>query len=251
LAQAHALLGHHENARAVLPRIDLPAIRVFEPELFLAYAWAAAADHREEEAAAAACRAASSAAGMGQLALEGRALHTAVCLLRATGVAGRLKELAEEVRSRLFDAYARHAEAVVAGHGESLDDIATEFESLDARLLAADAAAQASEAYARAGHRRRAAISAARAVGLSRASGGIHTPALKRLGSRSLTPRELQVAEMAAEGVSNRSIAHRLELSVRTVETHLASAYLKLGISTRAALPEALGAMAGTFRSPR
>jgi DNA-binding CsgD family transcriptional regulator len=250
LAQAHALLGHHESARAFLPRIDLPSARIFEPELFLAHAWAAAADHREEEAAAAACRAASSAAGMGQLALEGRALHTAVRLGRATGVTRRLRELAEEVGSRLFDAFARHAEAVAGGLGESLDDVATEFESLDARLLAADAAAQASEAHARAGHRRRATISAARAVGLSRASGGIHTPALERLGSRSLTARELQVAEMAAEGVSNRSIAHKLELSVRTVETHLANAYAKLGISTRAALPEALGAMAGTSSLP-
>jgi len=249
LTQAHALLGHLANARAVLASIDPPAVRVFEPELFLAYAWAVAADHREEEAAAAACRAASSAAGMGQLALEGRALHTAVRLGRASDVAGRLTELAEEVGSRLFNAFARHAEAVAGGLGESLDDVATEFESLDARLLAADAAAQASEAHARAGNRRRAAMSAARAVGLSRTSGGVHTPALERLGSRSLTTRERQVAEMAAEGVSNQGIAHRIELSVRTVETHLANAYAKLGISTRTALPEALGVVAGPPRS--
>jgi DNA-binding NarL/FixJ family response regulator len=46
---------------------------------------------------------------------------------------------------------------------------------------------------------------------------------------------------MASEGVSNQGIARKLELSVRTVETHLANAYAKLGISTRAALVEALG----------
>jgi DNA-binding CsgD family transcriptional regulator len=241
LAQAHALLGDPASARATLTGPDSPTVRVFEPEYLLAQAWTAAADHREEEAAAAALEAASSAAGMKQLAVEGRALHTAVRLGGAPKVAGRLKELAEEVGGRMFGAFARHAEAVVGRLGERLDEVAIEFESLGARVLAADATAQAAEAHTSAGNRRRAAMSAARAVALARASGGVHTPALERLGSRSLTARERQVAMMAAERVSNQGIARKLGLSVRTVETHLANAYAKLGISTRAALVEALG----------
>ncbi|NGN69562.1 AAA family ATPase [Streptomyces sp. A7024] len=48
-----------------------------------------------------------------------------------------------------------------------------------------------------------------------------------------LTPQELQVTRLAAEGVSSREIAARLFLSPRTVEYHLYKAYPKLGIANR------------------
>ncbi|MGP4027505.1 helix-turn-helix transcriptional regulator [Actinomadura sp. 3N407] len=48
-----------------------------------------------------------------------------------------------------------------------------------------------------------------------------------------LTPQELQVVRMAAEGTSSREIASQLFLSPRTVEYHLYKAYPKLGISSR------------------
>ncbi|HEV8623602.1 MAG TPA: AAA family ATPase [Acidimicrobiia bacterium] len=48
-----------------------------------------------------------------------------------------------------------------------------------------------------------------------------------------LTARELQVARLAAKGLSNRDIAARLFVSTRTVENHLHRVYSKLGISTR------------------
>jgi DNA-binding CsgD family transcriptional regulator len=240
LAQGHALLGDPVSAGTALAGIESSVVRVFEPEYLLAEAWTAAADHRDEEAVAAALRAAASAARMGQLAVEARALHTAVRLGRATEVVGRLQELAAEVGGRLLNAFARHAEAVASGLGDLLDEVVAEFESMSARVLAADAAAQAAEAHAAAGSRRRATMSAARATALARTAGGVRTPALDRLGSRSLTARERQVAAMAADGMSNQGIASRLRLSVRTVETHLANAYAKLGISTRAALSDAL-----------
>ena len=55
-----------------------------------------------------------------------------------------------------------------------------------------------------------------------------------------LTPTERQVAELAAEGVTNREIATRLFVSPKTVEANLARAYRKLGIATRAQLGAAL-----------
>lgn len=55
-----------------------------------------------------------------------------------------------------------------------------------------------------------------------------------------LSPRELEVAELAAGGMTDRAIAARLVLSVRTIESHLASAYRKLAVSSRAELPSAL-----------
>ena len=56
-----------------------------------------------------------------------------------------------------------------------------------------------------------------------------------------LTPQELQIARMAASGLSNRDIGRQLYLSHRTVGAHLYRAFPKLGISSRGQLSEALG----------
>lgn len=55
-----------------------------------------------------------------------------------------------------------------------------------------------------------------------------------------LTPQELEIAMLAATGLSNKQIGTRLMLSHRTVGAHLYRAFPKLGISTRAALRDAL-----------
>jgi DNA-binding CsgD family transcriptional regulator len=55
-----------------------------------------------------------------------------------------------------------------------------------------------------------------------------------------LTQQELQIAHMAAEGLSNREIAQRLYISPRTVGCHLYRIFPKLRISTRAHLNAAL-----------
>ena len=63
---------------------------------------------------------------------------------------------------------------------------------------------------------------------------------IKRIGVRKaktgLTENESNVAELAAQGLSNREIAGRLFISQRTVESNLARAYRKLGIDSRAEL---------------
>ncbi|MFJ7335918.1 LuxR C-terminal-related transcriptional regulator [Streptomyces sp. NPDC101116] len=60
-------------------------------------------------------------------------------------------------------------------------------------------------------------------------------------GVEALTPSELRVAKMAAEGMTNRAIAGELFVELRTVELHLSRTYRKLGIAGRAGLGEALG----------
>jgi DNA-binding CsgD family transcriptional regulator len=62
-----------------------------------------------------------------------------------------------------------------------------------------------------------------------------------RSGPRSLTPAELRVATLAADGLSNRQIAQTLFLSTKTIEGQLSHAYAKLKISSRADLAAALG----------
>ncbi len=55
-----------------------------------------------------------------------------------------------------------------------------------------------------------------------------------------LTPQEREVVLLAAAGLTNRQIAQRLLISRRTVDVHLYRSFAKLGISTRAALPDAI-----------
>ncbi|MDQ1065100.1 helix-turn-helix transcriptional regulator [Streptomyces canus] len=58
-----------------------------------------------------------------------------------------------------------------------------------------------------------------------------------------LTPHELQIAQLAAEGLTNRDIGARLYLSPRTIGFHLHKIFPKLGITSRAQLRDALGHM--------
>jgi DNA-binding CsgD family transcriptional regulator len=51
-----------------------------------------------------------------------------------------------------------------------------------------------------------------------------------------LSPREMEIARMAADGLANKLIAASFRLSLRTVEKHLTSIYLKLGLRNRAEL---------------
>jgi DNA-binding CsgD family transcriptional regulator len=61
-----------------------------------------------------------------------------------------------------------------------------------------------------------------------------------RTGVDALTPSEMRVARLAADGRSNREIAGELYVTVKAIEGHLARAYAKLGIEGRSQLAEAL-----------
>jgi DNA-binding CsgD family transcriptional regulator len=61
-----------------------------------------------------------------------------------------------------------------------------------------------------------------------------------RTGLDALTPSELRVARLAAEGRSNRDIACELYVTLKAVEGHLGRVYAKLGIEGRSQLPRAL-----------
>ncbi|MEV0977686.1 AAA family ATPase [Streptomyces sp. NPDC049915] len=73
-----------------------------------------------------------------------------------------------------------------------------------------------------------------------RAERALHSHATRDGGACSLTAQELRIAQLAADGLTNKEIGARLSLSPRTVGGHLAKVFPKLGIASRAALARAL-----------
>ncbi|HWM70192.1 MAG TPA: helix-turn-helix transcriptional regulator, partial [Steroidobacteraceae bacterium] len=67
----------------------------------------------------------------------------------------------------------------------------------------------------------------------------------------SLTPREREIAMLAAGGLTNKEIGQRLFLSPRTVGGHLHRIFPKLGITSRAALRDALNALSPEHQGDR
>lgn len=63
-----------------------------------------------------------------------------------------------------------------------------------------------------------------------------YTPSPKGDAVENLTPREVEVLQLIASGYTNRQIAEKLTVSVRTVESHRANLIDKLGIRTRVEL---------------
>ncbi|MFF0200579.1 LuxR C-terminal-related transcriptional regulator [Streptomyces sp. NPDC005017] len=119
-----------------------------------------------------------------------------------------------------------HADALSRADGPALDGAAEALRERGFLLFAAEAHAQAVRA-----HRDplAARTSRTRAVALARRCQGARTPALTGLVLGELTARQRQIVTLAAAGLSNRQIAERLTLSVRTVGNHLYSAYTRLG----------------------
>jgi DNA-binding CsgD family transcriptional regulator len=140
----------------------------------------------------------------------------------------------EKVIDRLTGVFARHADALTRADGPALDEVAEELERRGFTLFAAEAYAQAVRAHRDPSAARH---SRTRAVALARRCQGARTPALAGLVLGELTARQRQIVTLAAAGLSNRQIAERLTLSIRTVGNHLYSAYARLGASDRGALP--------------
>jgi DNA-binding CsgD family transcriptional regulator len=85
-----------------------------------------------------------------------------------------------------------------------------------------------------------------RATGVSRSPAGPATMVV-------LTPQEHEISQLAASGLTNKQIGAQLYLSPRTVSAHLYRVFPKLGISSRAALRDALARVpqeAGAARRP-
>ncbi|GAA1285970.1 LuxR family transcriptional regulator [Planotetraspora silvatica] len=183
---------------------------------------------------------AGEAASRGLRAYEVTAWHDLVRLGAAHLAESRLARLAGEVEGPLVGLLSRHATACVSKDGVGLDALSAEFAALELRVHAAEAAAQAAVVHDGEGNVRAAQASRTRAWSLARDCPGVRTPALVRLVLPELTARQREVAALAAEGLTNRQIADRLVLSIRTVANHLGAVYERLGVGDRVALGEIL-----------
>ncbi|MEV4802769.1 LuxR C-terminal-related transcriptional regulator [Nonomuraea sp. NPDC049421] len=136
-----------------------------------------------------------------------------------------------EVEGALAVLFARHARA--QGDPDALRAVAGEFERRGMLLYAAEATAQEAAAYRESGRGTLARGAQTRACALARRCTGVSTPALVRLATPELTPRQREIVQLAAAGLTNRQIADRLTLSTRTAANHLQAAYDKLGVNDR------------------
>ncbi|GIH09811.1 LuxR family transcriptional regulator [Rhizocola hellebori] len=238
MAHGQALTGETHLASQTLAEADRLAadsMRVLTGWTQLARTWVTAA--LRGDAVPLAQQAARAARQGGSTGFEALALHDMVRLGAPELAIDRLSALAGESGHRLADLYAAHARAVADSNAAALAEVSAGFAELGSPLLAAEAAAEESNQHRDDGRLAQASAATARALTLIRHCEDTPcSPALSILEAPQITPRQGEIAELAARGMSSKEIGRRLMLSVRTVENHLHSVYRKLGISTRAEL---------------
>ncbi|HEY8583778.1 MAG TPA: helix-turn-helix transcriptional regulator, partial [Capillimicrobium sp.] len=245
IAQAAAQAGQADAARAAVAEMEHVPIRHqgFAAEVDLGRAWAAAAGGDLRRAAAIAQDAADAARAAGQDGLAARALHESCRFAPDAAAAAGLADLGRSVEGPLPACAAAHAAALVAGDGPALVVVAERFARLGAPLLAAEASTAAGRQLRAAGREASARGALARAAAWHALCEEARTPGLDRAPeTEALTPREREVALLAADGLTSREIAERLVVSVRTVDNQLHRVYRKLGVRRRQELAPLLTA---------
>ncbi|BBY65323.1 helix-turn-helix transcriptional regulator [Mycolicibacterium helvum] len=247
LVTALAMHGDTDEAAARLADLDhiRRPFRSLDYERSLARAWVVASQGAVSEAIGNCLSAAERASQNGQFGAEVLCLQTATQFGDRTS-ASRLAELESIVSGPRAGLAARFAAALRDGDGSELSSVSEGFEELGDLVTAVDAAAHAALAYRRHDQRGSALGCSTRAAAVAERCGGLVTPALRQAAEPlPLTDREREIAMLIGQGLSNRAIAERLTLSVRTVESHVLRAMAKTGTSSR----EELAALVG--RSPR
>jgi DNA-binding CsgD family transcriptional regulator len=208
-------------------------------DLVRAVAWNLARDGRLSEAIGLLLSAADARAGDDRRTDTVTLLHDAL-RLGGRAAAGPLTQLAPQVDGELSEARGAHAAATERRDARALQTAAERFEALGANLCAAEVFVVAAGMLRADGTSRAANALQTRAATLVERCEGASTPALRAdTGSAPLSPREREVAVLAARGVSSKEIARQLALSVRTVDNHLQSIYAKLGVAGRMELAAA------------
>ncbi len=175
--------------------------------------------------------AAAQAAAAGAHLCEARYLVELVERCGTDDHIGRVDELAQVLDAPLLQLLCHSAVARLKGDADTMLEAAASLANSGLVPRAASLYREVERLARRNGDARL----ARDAAGRRRALGGA-TPEANEGAHPLLSKREAEVAGLAGGGLSDREIAARLVVSVRTVESHLASAYRKLGIASRAEL---------------
>ncbi|MGZ6616374.1 MAG: helix-turn-helix transcriptional regulator [Solirubrobacteraceae bacterium] len=204
-----AIRDNHYGDRFIAPTLTRLALAHGEPRL------AEAAAGRADEAA----RLAGDVPSVHSAARRCRGLITSdpEPLLEAVALAARSRRLLLHAGACEDAASVLAADATAAADARRLlEQAIDDYEAIGASWSAARATAQLRGLGGRPGSR-----------------GSRRRP---QTGWQSLTPSERAVAELVAEGLTNREVAQRLFISPHTVNTHLRHAFQKLDVSTRTGL---------------
>lgn len=229
LAEALALVGDLNGSAGAWEQADVDNANeaAFLPDMVRAGAWVRWAQGQSLDAHKEVQRAIDIAASSGVAVTEMCALQDAARLgSPLTPLLARMEELAEWMEGPVPPVVVAHLRALHSGDPAGLLAAGHGLADLGLWLTAAECAATAGDpALARQWAER---------------CQGAMTPMLAGRSTTALTSRELEVARIAAGGVSSRDIAERLHISARTVDNHLSRVYAKLGVTSRADLSNAL-----------
>jgi DNA-binding CsgD family transcriptional regulator len=207
----------------------------------LGYAWHATADDRPADALAEVLAGAAEAEARGEYSLQAELLYEGARMGHAATVRPAFDAAVAVCEGPLVAARIQFVRGVADGDAGALAAAERQLAGLGSLVAAAEAAAELARVLHRSGRPRDAQGAANRSMQYRQELVAVTTPLLVDLGGgEELSPRERQIAVMAAAGHPSKLIARDLGLSVRTVSNHLQNAYLKLGISGRDDLAAAL-----------
>lgn len=249
LARAEVMVGETEVARRSLTASEAvfgsesARTAMFRPEIEHTKVWLLFAEGRRDDAVNLAVSVADrEASGMAAVAVH--VLH----LLGRSGypqlALPRLEALRACVDGPAIDLAIDHLGALGDRDAIGLERAGAELEAFGHELIAAEAWRSAAVVHHGAVRGAAALRAERRARDLLEQCANPWSPGLELepfTGAAGLTEREREVAVLAARGLRSQEIGARLEVSVRTVDTHLARVYRKLAIRGRVELASALG----------
>jgi DNA-binding NarL/FixJ family response regulator len=239
-AMGAAVSGDGDRATAALQRVD-PVAAGREPRTRVwhgrALAWSRALRGDLAGAVEVAVRSGEDGVAHGYLAWGASALYDAVRFGAAPEAGPSLAAIAEQADAPVLGLFADHAAALAERDAPGMQRIASSLLERGHAVAAADAFAQATTLLSPEDGGRSTAL--LRAAFLASRLPPARTPALRSL-TVNISTRERELAQLGAQGLSNREIASKLFLSHRTVENHLARIYQRFNLAGRAELRAAL-----------